>query len=305
MVSVKHGLRWHLEREPAVSVAAEEPLSRHTTFRIGGPARFVVEVGGERALFNTVRLLKGAGIPYRVLGGGSNVLAPDRGLRAAVLKLTGALAAVERRGTCLHAGAGVRLRALAAAARAGSLAGLEFAGTIPGTFGGALAGNAGYGGAQIGDLVASVRVLLPSGETAELSREELTFAYRSSSLHGCGVILGGSLRLPEGEGPAITDAMQRLAAERRASQPLSLPSAGCVFQNPPGDTAGRLIDRAGLRGACEGGAAVSEVHANFIVNRGGATAADVRKLIARAADCVRDRFGIALALELEIMPGDA
>jgi UDP-N-acetylmuramate dehydrogenase len=167
--------------------------------------------------------------------------------------------------------------------------------------GGALAGNAGYGGGQIGDLVESVTVLGRGGACEKLSAAEIGFGYRSSGLTGRGVILEGTLRLRPGEREAIGREMHRLAALRRSRQPVGAPSAGCIFKNPPGDAAGRLLDAAGMRGASEGGARISERHANFIVNRGGARAADVKRLIARAARRVEEKFGITLSLEIEIL----
>jgi UDP-N-acetylmuramate dehydrogenase len=214
----------------------------------------------------------------------------------------GDLAKVEVAGDRIAAGAGARLPALAAAARDAGLAGLAFAATIPGTVGGALAGNAGYAGADMASVVESVLVLGPGERCERLPREALGFSYRASSLKGQGTILGATFALVPGERAAIEADMRRLAADRRSRQPAGVPSAGCVFKNPPGHAAGRLIDEAGLKGVAVGGAAVSDVHANFIVNRGGATAADVKQLIALIVERVRDRFGVALSLEIEILP---
>lgn len=293
-----------LARAGAARVLPGEALARRTTFRIGGPAALWVEIETAEALGRALEILAARELPWRILGGGSNVLAPDAGYSGAVLRLAGGLAAHAVDGTRIAAGAGASMHALAVAARDAGLSGLESAGTLPGTLGGALAGNAGYAGRSIGELVESVTVLGPGGETTVLPRDAIAFGYRSSSLRGRGAILGAALRLAPGDRDAIARAMADFAAERRARQPLSRPSAGCVFRNPPGEAAGGLIERAGAKGWVEGGAAVSGVHANFIVNEGGARAADVRRLIARVRERVRERFGIELALELEIMTGD-
>ncbi len=292
-----------LARAGAARVLPGEALARRTTFRIGGPARLWVEIADAGALGRVRDFLEGQGVPWRILGGGSNVLAPDAGYPGAVVRLTGGLAAHALEGTRLTAGAGASMGALAAAARAAGLAGLESVGTLPGTLGGALAGNAGYAGRAIGELVESVTVLGADGAIAVLPAAAITFQYRRSSLRG-GVILGATLGLAPGDREAIARAAESCAAERRARQPLSLPSAGCVFRNPPGAAAKALIERAGAKGWTESGAAVSAVHANFIVNEGGARAADVRRLIERVRARVLERFGIALECEIEIMAGD-
>ncbi len=304
MYAVSDALISSLHAAGATRVLSAEPLAQHTTFAIGGPAALFIEIGDVEALQRVSACLASAGLPWRVLGGGSNVLAPDEGVPYAVLRLGGDFARVTIEGTSVTAGAGIRMRALCLAARGAALAGLESASSLPGTLGGALAGNAGYAGRPIGNLVESVNVLLPDGRTATLARDAIEFGYRRSSLKGMGVILGASLRLVAGERDAIARAMSSFAAERRERQPLSQPSAGCVFRNPPGDSAGRLIDQAGAKGWREGGAQVSPVHANFIVNAGGARAADVRRLIERVRASVYERSGVALELEIEIMAGD-
>jgi UDP-N-acetylmuramate dehydrogenase len=288
----------------ALRVLPDEPLARHTTFAIGGKAPFLVEIGNAAALERVRACLASEGMAWRVLGGGSNVLAPDAGVPYAVVRLKGGLAHFSFESTRVMAGAGISMRTLCVAARDAGLAGLESAATLPGTLGGALAGNAGYAGRPIGDVVESVSMLLHNGRTETLARDAIEFGYRRSSLKGMGVILGATLRLAQGDRATIARAMEAFAAERRECQPLSEPSAGCVFCNPPGASAGRLIDQAGAKGWSEGGAKVSPVHANFIVNEGGARAADVRRLIERVRERVRARFGVELELELELMAGD-
>ncbi len=301
MVTANRELYGHLQAAGALRVTGNEPLWRHTTFRIGGPVRWFIEVGDESPLGRILQLLGEEGVPHLLLGGGSNVLAPDQELESAAVRLRGNLARVAVAGRRVRAGAGAALATLAAAARDAALSGLEFAGTIPGTLGGALAGNAGYGGACIGELVASVTLLLPDGTVAVLPRDGVSFAYRSSSIAGQGAILGATFDLTRGDPERIAALMRRLADQRRATQPLGQACAGCVFRNPPGHAAGRLIDEAGLRGLIEGNAQVSDVHANFIVNRGDARAADVTRLIATVAERVKARFGISLSLELHIL----
>lgn len=284
-------------------IACEEkvPMRERTTLRVGGPADLVVYPGNIREL---VEVMREGGVSL-VLGGGSNLLVSDEGVRGTALSLGQAFRAAEikRRGedVLIEAGAGVLLAKLSGMAMKASAAGLEFAYGIPGTLGGALVMNAGAGGGRMKDVVETVDVVTREGEAVRLRGEEAGFGYRSSSFpEGC-VITSAVIRLREGDARKINEKMRRLQLERKASQPLSMPSAGSVFKNPPGDFAGRLIEAAGLKGAREGGAMVSEKHANFIVNTGSASAADVHGLMIRVEREVYGKFGVRLEREIRLV----
>lgn len=268
---------------------AEEPLAPHTTFRIGGKAFALFRPSTEEALAEAVVRARSHGFPWRMLGGGSKVLVPDRGFPGLILSSAG-LRSWQEEGEILRVGAGVPL---ARVARHGAW---KLAG-IPGTVGGAVAMNAGTKHGAIGDQVAWVRALLPTGRIHTFSPRECGFTYRDSVFR--------RLRLPVlavGLRPEPAQDLAPLLAERARSQPLGLPSAGCVFRNPPGGrSAGWLIDQCGLKGARIGHAVVSEQHANFICNLGRARAADVLELVGEVQDRVERRFGIWLKLELEVV----
>jgi UDP-N-acetylmuramate dehydrogenase len=236
-------------------------------------------------------------VPFRVLGAGSNILVADAGVPGITARLRGTLAAWSFSSAALTAGAGAMSGALVQAAIGQELAGLECLAGVPGTLGGALAGNAGTT-AAIGDLVESVDVLSADGEIIRLGRADCAFAYRSSALAGR-VIVRSTLCLKKGQKNDIVSAVHNAILRRSQTQPRGTWNAGSVFKNPPGDHAGRLIDACGLKGATAGGAQISDQHANFIINTGTATAADIDVLIARARDLVRERFGVTLELEVK------
>ncbi len=302
MISFEEALRDLSEKHGSLAVRRSEPLSLHTTFRIGGPAAYWIEVPDPEALSAVTALCREKGVPCTVLGGGSNVLAADAGFPGAVIHLNGSFRSVEVSGSCIRAGGGASLRQVSETACRRALSGFEWATGIPGTVGGALAGNAGTQSGEAGDLVSSVTLRATNGETAVLSPDECGFAYRSAALSEEGVIAAVEFSLTESDSRRIRTAMNAITTSRRARQPLSQPSAGCVFRNPPaGGGAGALIDRAGLKGASVGDAAVSEVHANFIVNRGNARAADVLELIRLVRLRVARMSGVALELEIRTL----
>ncbi|MBM4416605.1 MAG: UDP-N-acetylmuramate dehydrogenase [Chloroflexi bacterium] len=285
---------------PGIEVRAHVPLARHTYLRIGGPARYFAE---PHTLDDVARLIAWARalpVAVRVLGGGSNILVADEGVDALVITLRRACGATRFDGTRVTAGAAVMLPALARAAAAEGLSGLEFAIGIPGSLGGALQTNAGIGdGRSIGPLLDSVEVLGTRG-TRTLPRAELRFGYRESSLRGAGVmVIAATLQLGTRPRVAIEAEMRRLLAARGASQPTAQPNAGSVFRNPPGDHAGRLIEAAGCKGLTVGAARVSELHANFIVHDGHATARDVAALMHLVHQRVLAHAGVALVPEVE------
>ncbi|MBE0477284.1 MAG: UDP-N-acetylmuramate dehydrogenase [Coriobacteriia bacterium] len=285
----------------AGEVRSDEPMSRHTTFRIGGPASIYAVTDTLGELSSALHVLADEGTPWVVLGKGSNVLVSDEGYVGAVLVLGREF----RRHTVtedrMEAGAGCTLAALVQYAFSRGLAGLEFAVGIPGTLGGALVGNAGAREGCIGAIVESVTLFEPGEGLLRLSGADIAWGYRTSGLRGRGIIVEGGLRVTPGDRGRIRHSMETGFARRKASQPVGVPSAGSVFVNPEGHSAGRLIESAGMKGARVGGALVSPVHANFIVNDGGATAADVAALIVKVRQAVRDAHGIRLEPEIRFL----
>ena len=285
---------------PGIEVRRDEALSAHTYFRIGGPAQFFATPADIDELRALAAWAEQQGLALRVLGGGSNVLVADAGVSGVVVSLRAACGQVEVQGAAVAAGAAVMLPALARTAAECGLGGLEFAIGIPGTVGGALQSNAGIGdGREIGAIVRTVDVLADA-EVRTLSARELNFGYRESSLRESGaIVLGATLELHERPREAIEAEMRQLLEARGATQPTAGPNAGSMFRNPPGDYAGRVIEAAGCKGLTSGAARVSELHANFIVHDGAATAADVASLMALVQRRVRDDAGLWLRPEIE------
>ena len=281
------------------SVRLEEPLAPYTTWRIGGPAEMLAVPQDRDDLLLVVRWARERGLPWRVLGNGSNLLVPDAGVRGVVLHLRKVLDDVAWDGARVRAGAGVLVPVLANLAARRGLAGLEFGAGIPGTLGGALVMNAGWHQWEIGPAVEEVTWLSPEGAVRTLSNRDCGFRYRGSSFRDRGgVVLEGALRLtPEDDPQALLARVETFAASRKANQPTELPSCGSVFLKPEGDFAGRLIEQAGLTGHRVGGIEVSPKHANFFVNVGGGTAADVLALVAHVERVVLERFGVHLTRE--------
>lgn len=286
---------------PGLKILCGEPLSQHTTFRIGGPALLLVFPASAGELSVCLRAFAQAGEFPRILGAGSNVLAPDAGLECPVICLR-EMAAIRRAGACeIEAEAGALLSKTAVFAKNAGLAGLEFAHGIPGTVGGAVYMNAGAYGGEICSVASSVTVMTRAGETRTVAVERDTFGYRTSRFEGTDeIIVSARFSLTPGDPETIRTQMAALMEKRRASQPLELPSAGSTFKRPQGGYAAALIDQAGLKGFCVGGAAVSEKHAGFVVNTGGATAADVRALMREIQDRVEARSGVRLEPEVRI-----
>ena len=278
-----------------------EPMSAHCSFRIGGPARLFCLPADEDEAAKLLKLMYGEGVRPVVAGSGTNLLVPDGGLDAVVL-CTAAMDGVSAAGEELRAGAGCPMARAAAAAQRAQLAGLEFAHGIPGSVGGGVFMNAGAYGGEMKDVLASARVLSPDGSAETLGAEELGLSYRRSALEGSGRVLTGAVfRLRPDSGAEIAARMRALAEKRRASQPLEWPSAGSTFKRPQGGYAAAMIDQAGLKGLAVGGAKVSEKHAGFIINAGGATYADVTALIAEVQRRVFERFGVMLEPEVRIL----
>lgn len=283
------------------TVRADEPLARHTSYRIGGPASIYVECDSVNDLSLALEILSANEVEWTVLGKGSNVLASDAGYEGAVLVLGRDFKKHTVDGEHIRSGAAVSLAALVQDAFGRGLSGLEFAVGVPGTLGGALAMNAGSREEWIGAIVESVTLFSPQTGLTCIRGSEVRWGYRSTDLPKRGVICEASLRVEPGEPERIRRVMEASLNRRKKSQPLGKPSAGSVFVNPPGDSAGRLIEAAGLKGARVGGAQVSEVHANFIVNAGGASAADVLELVRLIRETVEDGYGVELKPEIRFL----
>lgn len=286
--------------EDAVRLA--EPMKAHTSFRIGGPADIFLMPGSAAEAAIALEILRRHGIPVFILGNGSNLLVRDKGIRGAVLQLSGRMAALEEEGTMIYAQGGALLSAVAAKAAEKGLAGLEFASGIPGSVGGAVIMNAGAYGGEMKGVLESVDVLTEALEQLTLPVGELGLSYRHSSLAERGdIVLGARFRLAEGDPQAIRARMAELAEQRREKQPLQYPSAGSTFKRPEGYFAGKLVQDAGLKGKAIGGAQVSEKHAGFLVNTGNATARDMLELIAFCQRTVEEKFGVRLETEVKIV----
>ena len=287
---------------PDLQWICDEPMAKHTSFRIGGPARRMAFPETREQLVVLMGLVLDAGVRPLVIGNGTNLLAADEGLDTVVIDTSARLSRMELTGDdMITADAGVSLTKLALFAWKHGLTGLEFAHGIPGTLGGGIVMNAGAYGGELKDVVAEVTALYPDG-VRTLTPAELDFSYRHSAFStGEGIVLGAKLRLQKGDGKAIKAKMDDLMARRRASQPLELPSAGSTFKRPTGYFAGPLIEGCGLKGARVGGAEVSPKHAGFVVNAGGATCADVLALIEMVRKTVYDAHGVLLEPEVKIV----
>ncbi|MXX73838.1 MAG: UDP-N-acetylmuramate dehydrogenase [Holophagales bacterium] len=289
---------------PGVEVRGAVRLGSVTTLRIGGPAELFVRVESEAALTEVLTLAREAALQLHLHGHGSNVLFPDGGMRDIVCRLRGELEQVEVDGETVRAGAGVTLARLARDTAKQGLLGLEALSGFPSTVGGAVVMNAGCYGTEIRDVLAEVRVARPGRTVETLATEDLEPGYRTTSLQGTeAIVTRAEFRLRRGDGDAALKRIDELNRRRWESLPSGKPNAGSVFRNPEGDFAGRLIEACGLKGASSGGAEISRRHANVIVNRENARAADVLDLMIEAHRAVRDRFDIELRPEI-VLAGD-
>jgi len=284
-------------------VLADAPLAPYTSFRIGGPATLVVIPADRDDLKAALAVARREGLPVHVLGGGSNTLVRDGGFRGVAIHL-GAFQTLERRGDCVAAGAGVRTgRLLAFCCRQG-LSGLEILSGVPGTVGGAVWGNAGAWGGAAADVVATVDLVTAAGEDCVMSREDIPFRYRASGLPAGSVVVEAAFALTPGDPAEIRRRISHCLVRRNSSQPVESRSAGSIFKNPPGDYAGRLVEQVGLKGTRVGNAMISAKHGNYIVNLGGARAAEVLRLVTLAQERVRDAAGVELELEIKVVGED-
>ncbi|MBQ3087805.1 MAG: UDP-N-acetylmuramate dehydrogenase [Clostridia bacterium] len=286
------------------TVLCDEPMRKHTSFRIGGKAKFVVIPKDEAALIALIRVFKEQAFPFLLIGNGSNVLFSDADYNGAVIQLADGLTDLhtEENGI-IYCEAGVILSKLSLFALEQGLTGLEFAHGIPGSVGGAVFMNAGAYGGEMKDCIAAVRHMTPDGMIYETQADECAFSYRHSLFTDNGhIILGAYFRLSEGDKESIRARMEELKIKRKTSQPLDLPSAGSTFKRPETGYAAAHIDECGLKGCSVGGAAVSTKHAGFVVNVGNATAADVKQLMKHIQDTVFEKHGVLLQPEVVMLP---
>lgn len=286
---------------PQSTILVDEPMKKHTTFRIGGPADVYVEPAMSEVV-NLINLLRNQQIPFMVIGNGSNLLVSDEGIEGVVVSLGKNAGNITIDGDIVTAQAGALLSSVANKAAEAGLTGLEFASGIPGSIGGAVYMNAGAYGGEIKDVLISVDVLTADYKFVEMQPEELDMSYRHSLLmENGGIVLGARLKLEHGDKDAIIEKIASIRTQRQEKQPLNFPSAGSTFKRPEGFFAGKLIDDAGLRGYAVGGAQVSEKHCGFVVNKGDATAADVLQLMRDVDSKVFELFGVHLTPEVRIV----
>jgi UDP-N-acetylmuramate dehydrogenase len=282
-------------------VRADVPLREYTWYQLGGPARWFCEPRDEDELATLLERVRGSDLPWRVLGGGANIIVSDRGFDGVVIHLCGAVfERVEFDREIVCAGAGADFPGLISAALKRNLVGLEVLAGIPGTIGGAVRMNAGGRYGEIGRFVLDVRLLDSSGQIVTRAASEIGFAYRHTNLEGC-IVLGVTLKLERGDGAQALRRYREILMEKQREQPpLAARSAGSIFKNPPQQPAGRLLDQVGLKGMRVGGAEISTRHANFILAYDDATAEDVLNLIELAKERVREATGIELEPEVDI-----
>lgn len=284
-------------------VREDEPLASRTSFGIGGPADFLIELSRPEAIEKAIEGSRQRGIPYLLLGAGTNLLVADAGIEGLVIRVVNRDHTVD--GRRVTAGAGLKMMRLARIVADADLRGFEFAIGVPGTVGGAVYQNAGCWGKEMRDVLVHVEGFMPGEGMKTWKTSDLHFGYRTSALReGAlkgGLVVSATIELERGDGEEAKALMARLTRERNETQPIKTKNCGSVFRNPPGDSAGRLVQAAGLKGAREGAAVVSPLHGNFIVNEGAATAAEVRRLIERVQVEVRRRFNVELQTEVEMV----
>ncbi len=296
-----------LKNLPDVELRWDEPLSRHTTFRVGGPVRCLARPWSEKALSILLAEVRDKAIPLLALGGGSNILAPDGPVDAVALQLSLSCAKLFPShesgdgGISLYAGAGVALQEVVRYCVRAELEGIEFLAGIPGTVGGALVMNAGTDRGTISDALLSMDMVDSTGAGRRVAAEELSPSYRSMGLEEGSIVLGCFLGLRKGSGEVLRARVAQILESRKKAQPIGYPCAGSIFKNPPGQFAGELIEKAGLKGLRIGGAEVSRKHANWIINRAKANSGDILELIGKIEKEVFGTFGVRLEPEIRIL----
>ena len=283
-------------------VLMEEPMKKHTTFRVGGNADYFVMPRSADEIKKTIALCRKNGVEYYILGNGSNLLVSDAGYRGVIIQLFRNMSEITVEGNMIRASAGALLSGIAAAAKNESLTGFEFAGGIPGTIGGAVVMNAGAYGGEMKDVLKEVTVMTKEGEILKIQAENLELGYRTSIVKKADyLVLEAVISLEKGDQEAIKARMRELTEQRVSKQPLEYPSAGSTFKRPEGYFAGKLIMDSDLRGYRVGGAQVSEKHCGFVINAGDATAADVVKLMQDVSAIVKEKFGVELEPEVKFL----
>ena len=286
----------------AKELLLEEPMAKHTSFRIGGPADVLAQPGNEAELAELLKRAAHHAVPVTLVGNGSNLLVRDKGIRGLVIKLSNLFSSITVAGNVLTFGSGISLAMASKKAASLSLSGLEFAVGIPGTIGGAVYMNAGAYDGEMAKVVTSVQVMDRQGQSSQLKADELDFSYRHTALQNSGLIVTSvTVSLQPGEADSIKAKMDDFSQRRIAKQPLELPSAGSMFKRPVGYFAGTLIEQTGLKGYTVGGAQVSTKHAGFVVNVGGATAKDVLQLISDVQSKVFAAHGVRLEPEVLVL----
>ena len=285
--------------QPDTRIRFGEPLAKHTHFGIGGETTAYVEVSTIEELATLAHFRRKWEVPVAIIGRGSNLLVSDKGFKGISVRLINELAKLEVDGNVVTVGAGLSLPGLSKIMSKQGLSGVEFALGIPGSVGGALIMNAGAWGSSFGDVVTDVTVMCDTGELVKLTHAEANFEYRHSGLNAYFCVVGATLKLQPGDVGTITAEMKDFYKQKMETQPFTEENAGCMFKNPPGDSAGRLIDISGLKGHRIGGAEVSTIHGNFILNIDNATAADVLELVAYIQKQVREKTGISLQTEVK------
>lgn len=284
---------------PEENICLQESMASHTTFRIGGLADCFVQLENTEQLIKVQKYLSQVGVPFFILGNGSNLLVSDAGFRGVILQIGSKMNRVTVEGNVIVAQAGASMAQIARTAMEHELTGMEFASGIPGTIGGGVVMNAGAYGGELSRIVTQVNVVNSEGGIMELDNETMEFGYRTSTIRNNPfTVTEVILRLEKGDRQQIRERMEELAAKRREKQPLEYPSAGSTFKRPAGHYAGQLIMEAGLRGLQCGGAKVSDKHCGFVINTGNATAEDVRKLIREVQARVKDQFNVDLETEV-------
>ncbi|MCQ6279752.1 UDP-N-acetylmuramate dehydrogenase [Bacillus sp. EB600] len=284
-------------------VKENEPLSLYTTIKIGGPADLLIEPSSIESLEKVMEIVQAHNLSWRAIGRGSNLLVSDKGIDGAVIRLGAELGGVEINGNEIKVGSGYSLVSLATMISKKGLSGLEFASGIPGSVGGAVYMNAGAHGSDISRILTKAHILFEDGKIEWLSNEEMDFSYRTSILQKKrpGIVVEAIFKLVEGDRAEIVASMQKNKDYRKETQPWNYPCAGSIFRNPLPNYAGRLIEDAGLKGFSIGGAKISELHGNFIVNSGNATAKDVLAVIQHVKDTIYDLYQIKMETEVEVI----
>lgn len=284
-----------------ISCTKNEPLSRHTTFKIGGPAKLFFTPENPEQIYSIICYCRENNVPYYILGNGSNVLFSDAGFNGAIINIYNSMNDIKIEDETVYAMSGALLSKIAAQARDAALTGMEFAAGIPGTLGGAVVMNAGAYGGEMKDIIKYVDILESDGTIKKYECDEMEFGYRKSIVSSGKIVLGAMLGLKKSDKTAIAAEMDRLKQLRVSKQPLEYPSAGSTFKRPEGYFAGKLIDDSGLRGYRVGDAMVSEKHCGFVINCGNATCNDVLTLIKDVQNTVMEKFGVSLIPEVKIV----